>query len=286
MRATSQPGGGRRGAPWRVVALALALVPLAPAAAAQDVADVLRQQRWLARATEVLDSLGTDVAARPVARLGQPGAVERAWTAVLDRRQARADSLAQSRRDSLAQVAATAPLPELVWRKTTPEAQGGFLEQYREVYWTSMSTRAPIDTLGTPVLRGRLQATFGTPTRNADALRKVGYAGSEYVQFEYWLVVNDSIPILAMDVDGPFGQGLLLAGPEAYERFLPQIKGDLSERLLARPGADPYVDYYLSYERDQWFRTGYNGTDYFQRTVRQPPRWTRRPRVDRWVIHR
>ena len=149
-----------------------------------------------------------------------------------------------------------------------------------------MSTRTAIDTMGTPVLRGRLQAAFGKPTRNADALKKVGYSGSEYVQFEYWLVVNDSIPILAMDIDGPFGQGLLLAGPEVHERYLPQIKQDLTDRLVARRFSDPYVDYYLSYERDQWFRTGYNGSEYFQRTVRRPPGWSRRPRVDRWVIHR
>ena len=255
-------------------------------AKAQDVAEVLRQQRWLARSTQILDSLGAELQPRPMVRLGQPDEVERAWQVLLDARQAARDRIELARRDSLARVAATAPLPEIVWRTTDAEAQGGYLEQYREVYWKAMSSRAPIDTMGTPVLRGRLQAAFGKPTRNADALRKVGYSGSEYVQFEYWLVVNDSIPILAMDIDGPFGTGLLLAGPESHERYLPQIKHDLSERLLARRFSDPYVDYYLSYERDQWYRTGYNGSEYFQRTVRRPPGWSRRPRVDRWVIHR
>ena len=271
---------------WAMLLLMPLAFLLAPLAHAQDVAEVLRQQRWLARANEILDTLGTEIKPRPIVRLGQPDEVERAVLAILAARQARADSLELARRDSLAQVAATAPLPEIVWRKTDAEVQGSFLEQYREVFWKAMDARSPIDTMGTPVLRGRLQAAFGTPTRNADALRKVGYAGSEYVQFEYWLVVNDSIPILAMDVDGPFGRGLLLAGPESHERYLPQIKQDLAERLLSRRFSDPYVDYYLSYERDQWFRTGYNGSEYFQRIVRRPPGWSRRPRVDRWVIHR
>jgi len=286
MMGTREEGRGKRRTSWRVVALALFLLPLAPSPFAQDVAEVLRQQRWLARSTEILDSLGTELQPRPIVRVGQPGEVERAWMAILNARQAQRDSIELARKDSLAQVAATAPLPEIIWRNTDAEAQGGYLEQYREVYWVAMSARTPIDTLGTPVLRGRLQAAFGKPTRNADALRKVGYAGSEYVQFEYWLVVNDSIPILAMDIDGPFGQGLLLAGPESHERYLPQIKQDLAERLIARRFSDPYVDYYLSYERDQWYRTGYNGSEYFQRTVRRPPGWSRRPRVDRWVIHR
>ncbi|MEO0557712.1 MAG: hypothetical protein AAF170_05950 [Bacteroidota bacterium] len=257
-----------------------------PFAQTLDVAEVLQQQRWLARTAHLLDSLGTELTPRPIVRLGQPGDVERAWTAILDARKARRDSLELARRDSLARVAATAPLPEIVWRNTDPEAQGGYLEQYREVYWKAMSARSPIDTMATPVLRGRLQAAFGKPTRNADALKKVGYSGSEYVQFEYWLVVNDSIPILAMDIDGPFGRGLLVAGPEAYDRYLPQIKRDLGERLIARRFSDPYVDYYLSYERNRWYRTGYNGAEYFQRTVRRPPGWSRRPQVERWVIHR
>ena len=272
----------------RIALLGMCLVVFAPSVVAQtaDVAEVLRQQRWLARTTELLDSLGTDIQPRPIVRLGEPDWVERGALAILAARDARADSVELARRDSLALAAATAPLPEIVWRNTEAEAQGGYLEQYREVYWKAMSTRTAIDTMGTPVLRGRLQAAFGKPTRNADALKKVGYSGSEYVQFEYWLVVNDSIPILAMDIDGPFGQGLLLAGPEVHERYLPQIKQDLTDRLVARRFSDPYVDYYLSYERDQWFRTGYNGSEYFQRTVRRPPGWSRRPRVDRWVIHR
>ena len=280
-RGRAARAGARRAA---VLSLLFLFFPTVPSA--QDVAEVLQQQRWLARTAEILDTLGTEIPARPIVRVGAPGEHERAWLAVIAAREALADSLASARRDSLARAAADAPLAEVTWRKTEPEAQGGFLEQYREVYWNAMSQRSPIDTFATPTLRGRLQATFGTPTRNADALRKVGYSGSEYVQFEYWLVVNDSIPVLAMDVDGPFGRGLLLAGPEAYERYLGQIKADLAARLLARPSADPYVDYYLSYERDQWYRTGYNGTEYFQRTVRRPPRWSNRPRVDRWVIHR
>ena len=206
--------------------------------------------------------------------------------AVEARRQAARDSVeaervAQTRRDSLAGTPA-----RFVWDKVEPDAQGRFLDRYREAFWRASDPRGlTIDTTETPVLRGLLQSAFGRPTRNADAVRQVGYAGNEFVQFEYWFVVNDSIPLIILDLDGPFGRGLLLAGAEAFSEALPDLRADLSEKLLGAPGRDPFVDYYHSFERQQWFRTGFNGTDDFTVPIR-PPGWSTRSTVDRWIIHR
>ena len=52
---------------------------------------------------------------------------------------------------------------------------------------------------------------------------------------------------------------------------------------LARP--DPWLDYYHSFERGRWFKTGFNGTEDYTLPVR-PPRWSGRAGSDRWVIHR
>ena len=258
----------------------------APQAQAQTVVELLQRQRLASRAAEAVAVLGDSVAARQPARLGEADPYTAAFDAVAARRRAVADSLAaaqaaQTRRDSLAGTPA-----RLVWAKVEPDAQGAFLDRYREVYWrASDPRRLTIDTTATPHVRGRLQSVFGRPTRNADALRQVGYSGNEYVQFEYWFVVNDSIPVLLLDLDGPFGRGLLLAGSEEFADVLPDLKADLSRQLFAASGPDPFVDYYHSFERRQWFRTGYNGTDYFTIPIR-PPGWVRTRAVDRWVIHR
>jgi hypothetical protein len=285
-RRDARPGAVTRRALLSLLAAACSLLPAAPAAQAQDVVEVLRRQRRDARVAEILATMPAQVASRPLRPLGPSDPIVEAVLRGRARAYARLDSLARiARADSLAALPAT-PVTYR-WAKTAPDEQGAFLALYRETFWRSSDPAAsnPIDTTSTTALRGRLQAVFGDPTRNADALRQVGYAGSETVQFEYWFVVNDSIPVLVMDIDGPFGRGLLLAGDEADAAVLPHLKADLAVRLTDAVGPDPWVDYYRSYERGQWFRTGYNGETLFTVEIR-PPAWSRRARVDRWNIHR
>ncbi|HEX8297629.1 MAG TPA: hypothetical protein VF594_00600 [Rubricoccaceae bacterium] len=265
---------------------AVLLCLVAPAVRAQSVVEILQRQRLEARIAEAAAELGPFVAPRPVPLAETADPFDRAYAAIAARRRALADSArvaaaAQYLADSLAGI----PV-RTVWNKVEPDEQGAFLERFREVFWrASDPRRLALDTTATPVVRGRLQSVFGRPTRNADALRQVGYTGNEYVQFEYWFVVNDSIPVLLLDLDGPFGRGLLLAGSEAFADQLPLLKADLSERLFAASGPAPFVDYYHSFERRQWYRTGYNGTEYFTVEIR-PPGWVQSRAVDRWVIHR
>lgn len=273
----------------RGVALVLiALASLIPhPSAAQGVVQVLRQQRKAARAAEVVAERGPRLPARPLAELGELDRWTRAFLAVEAARQAARDSVQRAedaKADSLIRVA---QLAALRWRKVEPGAQQSFVEQFGETYWQAAvpGPRLLVDTAATDVLRGRLQAAFGDPTRNGDAQERHGYGGSEFVQFEYWFVVNDSIPLLALDVDGPFGHGLLVASDERYAELLRPIKADLSARLDAARRPDPWLDYYHSYERQAWFRTGYNGVEHFTVEVR-PPRWSRQPPTDRWIIHR
>ena len=285
MRPEAHPPGLRDVVRWAVFLMSLALC-LMPSARAQSVVEVLQRQRLEARVAEVAAELGPTVAARPPVALGDPDPFTAGFAWVEARRRAARDSieaarLAGIRRDSLAGTPR-----RLVWTKVEPAAQGGFLERYREVFWKATDARGvAADTMATPRVRARLQSVFGRPTRNADAVRQVGYTGNEFVQFEYWFVVNDSIPVLLLDLDGPFGRGLLMAGSEEFIAAMPELKDDLSRQLLRAPGPDPFVDYYHSFERQQWFRTGYNGTDFFTLPIR-PPGWSRREAVDRWVIHR
>lgn len=274
-----------RSAAARAAGLALGVwLALAPPAAAQTgLTDVLMQQRLEARIAETLGDVGSFIPPRPVVRLtpvDRPTRIYRAIYAAID---ARRDSIEQARRDSLAAIIR---LDAIDWERVPASDQGTFIERFREAYWVSARPGdQPIDTVATADLRGRLQRVFGDPTRNADALRQQNYSGSEYVQFEYWFVVNDSIPALILDIDGPFGDGLVLAGDETYEKYLPLLKADLSEQLTSVSGPDPWVDYYHSADRDAWFRTGYNGVERFTVGIR-PPRWSFSTRSTRWVIHR
>ncbi len=281
-------GRGRRA--W-TIRLAARLVPLAAllvasSAQAQTVVDVLLRQRRDARVQEVMTEIGDRVPPRPSLVSEPDDPILRAYRAVEARRQAARDSLVRANDAKADSLILAARLATLRWRKVAPGEQGAFLDRYREAYWQAATPRVvAIDTMGTPAVRGRLQAAFGNPTRNADAQQRFGYGGSEFVQFEYWFIVNDSIPVLALDLDGPFGRGLLVAGDERHGPLLDDLKRDLSRRLLAERAPDPWVDYYHSFDRQRWFRTGYNGAETFTVEVRAP-RWSGRADSDRWIIHR
>ncbi len=270
-----------------VVLFAMALAPsLVPAPRAQGVVEVLRQQRLEARMREAAAAIEPTIGPRRVPLGAPPDQFDLAYLAVEARRAAVRDSVARAAAAQyLADSLAGTP-QRIVWSKVEPDAQGAFLERFRETFWRASDPRSlTLDTTATPLVRGLLQAVFGRPTRNADAVRQVGYTGNEFVQFEYWFVVNDSIPVLILDLDGPFGRGLLLAGAEAYADRLPELKEDLSRQLFETNGPDPFLDYYHSYERRQWYRTGFNGTEYFTLPIRAPG-WAQTRAADRWIIHR
>lgn len=273
----------RRAARWASGAILLALL-CAPTPEAQDVVQLLREQRRQAR----LDQLSAEAPppeVRPLRLYPQTDWALLRIEAAESRKREIADSIAQARADSLELEART--LRELDWRKTAPDEQNSFLEEYRETYWraATMVMSSPIDTMNTLELRGRLTQLFGTPTRNAAAAAQERYSGSEFVQFEYWLVVNDSIPLLILDSQGPFGRGLLIAGESDHSEYMQTIKSDLERRLLAAPPTVPFVDYYHDYEQKAWFKAGYDGTAFFTEPIRTP-RWARNFIGDKWVIHR
>ncbi len=257
---------------------------VSPAPRAQDLVETLRRQRMEARIAEAAAEVGEAVPARPPALVPiPPDRILSAFDLAVATERARADSVVRARADSVARAARFGPID---WYPVAAHEQGEFLQAYREVFWMAVNSPAPTDSVATPELRARLGALFGAPTRNAAAAEQEGYAGSEYVQFEYWLVVNDSIPLLVMDTNGPFGRGLLVAGDDRYERVLPAIKADLAAQLQAAHPPAPYADYYRSREPDGWYRTGYDGLTYFTQEVRTP-RWARRQREGvRWRIYR
>ncbi|WP_103027480.1 hypothetical protein [Salinibacter altiplanensis] len=139
-----------------------------------------------------------------------------------------------------------------------------FREQFADTEWAFLGAGADhtfLDTTRTPTLRARLQAEFGDPTQTlADAPLDDSLTGRP--QFEYWFVVNDSIPVQVMDGRGPKGRGLVVAADRAYRDRLRGLR-DALLASLREAGTAPHVDYYYDERRERWYRTGFDGRSFF-----------------------
>nr|BCX00318.1 MAG: hypothetical protein KatS3mg041_0364 [Bacteroidota bacterium] len=170
----------------------------------------------------------------------------------------------------------------ITWQKIAPDERAEYNRRWLQAYEMSgegFYERTPIDTMRTPEIRARLEAVFGSPTQTiVEILREQGSIRAPlYVQFEYWFMVDGEIPVVLLDVDGPFGRGLVYGGLLAHVDRHREIKRDLVRRLLEAEPA-PYVDYYYSPEHRQWYRVGYDGRRYFVEPTGYPAR-LERPRL-------
>jgi hypothetical protein len=120
-----------------------------------------------------------------------------------------------------------------------------------------------LEALQTNELRSRLQAAFGDPTKTLqDLINKKNFRPAKAIQFEYWFMVNDSIPMVVMDWDGPFGQGLTFGGASRYIDLMPQIKRTFADKLMSVESPANYQDYFYSPEREQWYSVAYKDGSY------------------------
>ena len=157
-----------------------------------------------------------------------------------------------------------------------------FEARFSETRWSFLGAGryfTPLDTTMTRDLRARMQAHFGDPTQTLGDfdLRK---PRDEYVQFEYWLVVNDSIPMVVTDAGGPRDRGLIVATDARYRNDLFLLRQSVLGPIM-QAGRAPYVDYYYEEETRRWYRTGYDGEAYFMdRVYRSQMTPGRRPWLD------
>ncbi|MCX7906991.1 MAG: hypothetical protein N2561_05570 [Bacteroidetes bacterium] len=170
-------------------------------------------------------------------------------------------------------------LRSMQWQKIPVEARSEYNRRWLEAYEMSgegFYERTALDTMRTLEIRARLEAVFGPPTQTIiEILRERGSVRAPlYVQFEYWFMVDGAIPIVLLDVDGPFGRGLVYGGLLAHVDRQREIKRELV-RLLLEAQPAPYVDYYYSPERRRWYRVGYDGQRYFIEPTGYPTRLER-----------
>ena len=139
-----------------------------------------------------------------------------------------------------------------------------FQQKFAGTDWSYLGNTAEytfLDTTRTLHLRARMQAQFGDPTRTL-ADRPLEKPPKNRTQFEYWFVVNDSIPVQIMDPMGPKGRGLIVAVEQAYRDRLRALRDTLLAPLQRSERA-PHVDYYYDPRRERWYRTGYDGQSFF-----------------------
>lgn len=131
-----------------------------------------------------------------------------------------------------------------------------------------------LDNIPTSELRARLQAVFGAPTQTiGDMLEKPNFRPGMAIQFEYWFVVDGKIPLIVLDVKGPFGRELVYSGASRYIDLMPQIMRTFSQKLLEAEPAE-FQDYYYSADKEKWYDVRYENGEYITQEIDSPPGMT------------
>lgn len=156
------------------------------------------------------------------------------------------------------------------WSLTPKLAGSWFEETFKDTRWSYLGSNdlAAYDTTFTRELRARMEEHFGAPTRTI-ADRSLDDQ-VEYIQFQYWFVLNDSIPMMVMDTNGPFERGVVVATDHVYRDILPDLKRGLLGPLMESRTRAPYVDYYYLEEQNLWFLTGFDGDHFFVNRISRP----------------
>ena len=182
-------------------------------------------------------------------------------------------------------VAYVPPVPPLRaerWKLIERGQRFRHSKQFNAVEWAFLGNNhfTALDTAFTRDIRARMQGAFGAPTKT---LAEIDWSRNlkreEYIQFEYWFIVNDSIPVMVMDVNGPFDRGVVMATDQRYRDEMQQLRRSFLEPIMEGGRRAPYVDYYYSYRRKRWFRTGFDGREFFTDPIGQPNMARGRPRL-------
>lgn len=174
------------------------------------------------------------------------------------------------------------PIEDL--RAVHPLERGWFKDEYGDTDWSFLGASTHLtffDTTYTRELRARFQAQFGDPTQTLADLPDTSRIGE--AQFEYWFVVNDSIPVRVTDANGPRDRGLIVATDRRLRGRLPELRAALLQPLR-QPERAPYVDYYYDTTEDEdrrWYRAGFDGQSFFLNRIPRSDIMTgRRPYVE------
>ncbi|MGM0545305.1 MAG: hypothetical protein ACQEST_01175 [Bacteroidota bacterium] len=144
--------------------------------------------------------------------------------------------------------------PEI--EKVTKENRAEFKRLLQDTKLTGQGLygKTGIDNLETSEVRARLQTVYGDPTQKLeDLINESDFRPGKAIQFEYWFTINDTIPLIVLDWNGPFGSGLTYGGASKYVDLMPEIKRELARELMGVEELAGFEDYFYSPEKEQWF---------------------------------
>lgn len=161
--------------------------------------------------------------------------------------------------------------PEIV--KVEYTERQNFEDRFDDINWTGQGlyNNSTIDRIPTIELRSRLQAAFGEPTQTIKDLINNDFRPGKAIQFEYWFIIDGEMPLMVLDLDGPFANGLVYVGASRYIDLMPQVKRTLNRMLMGEEGNPAeYSDYFYSPERDEWYLVSYEDGEYSQDPISRP----------------
>ncbi len=240
-------------------ALAIYMITPPVDASGQSIVDIYRRQQMLREVQQHLKSNGGRYAIRPPRFLPAP------LDTVRGLRSATSDSAVGSEPVSVMQVQR--------WQRVPKLGQSWFRKEFSDRNWVFLGNDrvTPLDTMMTRDIRARLQEHFGKPTRTlGDFDARAGIGEGEIFEFEYWFVLNDTIPLIITDVNGPFERGVVASTVVEHATKLLQIRDLFLSPLLTSDRRAPYVDYYYDDELVQWYRAGFNGEVFFLEPISSP----------------
>lgn len=168
--------------------------------------------------------------------------------------------------------AAYAQFEDPVIVKVEAADRTAFQQRFADIKWTGQGFNYnELDRIPTIEIRAYLQSLFGEPTQViSDLINRKDYRPGKAVQFEYWFIVDGEMPVMILDLDGPFDNGLVYVGASKYVDMMPSVKRTLT-KLVRDANPKEYSDYFLSPEREQWYKVSYQAGKYSKEEITKPP---------------
>jgi len=236
----------------RVLLLAGLLLCVSPSSStAQDLVSRLKQARYLAAAHAFIQQQGERRPIRPVQRLPRVESLNyRIWNPPFGEVQL-----------DLGDPLSVRPFREARVQYIPPDRRLLHHALFSLIPWSYLGTERvlPLDTTHTWRIRSALEAAYGPPTRTVVDLAGVPLSFDNAFQFEYWFVVNDSIPVYLSDTGGPYDRGILFAVPAPYRERTLDVRDALMASVMESGILAPFADYFFEPETRRWYLAEFTG---------------------------
>ncbi|MEQ9265292.1 MAG: hypothetical protein RLN81_08735 [Balneolaceae bacterium] len=168
-------------------------------------------------------------------------------------------------------TSASAQFEEPKIQKVETEDAEKFEKRFANIKWTGQGfDYNSLDRIPAIEIRAHLQSVYGDPTKTIENIVEDGkLRAGKAIQFEYWFIIDGEVPMMVLDLDGPFANGLVYVGASQYIDLMPQVKRTFT-RTVTEAQPKEYTDYFYSPERSQWYKVTYSQKGYMKEEIDLP----------------